>query len=51
MPGHHDARNECTSLEDAKKATRDAMELGLAGKTFKYLKVAIRKSFFVYFKI
>jgi len=31
MPGHHDAGNEYTSLEDAKKATRDAMELGLAG--------------------
>ena len=31
MPGHHDAGNEYTSLEDAEKATRDAMELGLAG--------------------
>ena len=32
MPGHHDAGNEYTSLEDTKKATRDAMDLGLAGK-------------------
>ena len=31
MPGHHDAGNEYTSVEDAKKATKDAMELGLAG--------------------
>ena len=34
MPGHHDAGNEYTSLEDARKATKDAMELGLAGKLF-----------------
>ena len=31
MPGHHDASNEYTSLDDAKKATRDAMDMGLAG--------------------
>ena len=37
MPGHHDAGNEYTSLEDTKKATRDAMDLGLAGKIDFYL--------------
>ena len=31
MPGHHDAGNEYTSLDDAMKATEDAMQLGLAG--------------------
>ena len=31
MPGHHDAGNEYTSLDDAIKATDDAMRLGLAG--------------------
>ena len=31
MPGHHDAGNEYTSLDDAKKATRDAIDMGLAG--------------------
>ena len=34
MPGHHDAGNEYTSVEDAKKATKDAMELGLAGRLY-----------------
>ena len=34
MPGHHDAGNEYTSIEDAKKATKDAMELGLAGRLY-----------------
>ena len=31
MPGHHDAGNEYTSLDDAKKATTDAINMGLAG--------------------
>ena len=31
MPGHHDAGNEYTSLEDTIKATKEAMDMGLAG--------------------
>ncbi len=31
MPGHHDAANEYTSLEDAVNATVYAKEFGLAG--------------------
>ena len=32
MPGHHDAGNEYTSIEDAEKAALFAKEEGLAGK-------------------
>ena len=39
MPGHHDAGNEYTSLEDAKNATKNAMNLGLAGKL--YIEISI----------
>ena len=31
MPGHHDAGNEYTSIEDAEKAALFAKEEGLAG--------------------
>ena len=31
MPGHHDAGNEYTSIEDAVEATRDAKQQGLGG--------------------
>ena len=34
MPGHHDAGNEYTSVEDAKNATKNAMNLGLAGRLY-----------------
>ena len=32
MPGHHDAGNEYTSLEDAQNAALYAKEQGLGGK-------------------
>ena len=31
MPGHHDAANEYTSLEDAERIANLAIEYGLAG--------------------
>ena len=35
MPGHHDAGNEYTSMEDTIKATKEAMDMGLAGTSNK----------------
>ena len=39
MPGHHDAGNEYTSLEDTIKATKEAMDMGLAGTNKKWVKL------------
>ena len=39
MPGHHDAGNEYTSLEDTIKATKEAMDMGLAGTNNKWVKL------------
>ena len=39
MPGHHDAGNEYTSLEDAIKATKEAMDMGLSGTNNKWVKL------------
>ena len=39
MPGHHDAGNEYTSLEDAIEATKEAMDMGLAGTNNKWVKL------------
>ena len=36
MPGHHDAANEYTSLDDARNATEYAKEFGLAGKKMQF---------------
>ena len=39
MPGHHDAGNEYTSLEDTIEATKEAMDMGLAGTNNKWVKL------------